>query len=73
MMGADEMMALTAYTEYIAYGISSMETKFFDKFVTKEAEDGSIYREYIEGYDSFTWQDIKELEINDPEGYMEFL
>lgn len=73
LMVEDEMMAITAYTEYIGRGLTTLYGKFFDKFDAREDDNGDTYREYIKGYDSYTWQDISELEKNDPKAYMEFL
>ena len=69
----DEMQAITAYTEYITRGLSSLESRFYDKFELRNDPNLGQYREYIRGYDSYTWQDISELEKNNPADYMEFL
>jgi len=73
LMVEDEMGAITAYTEYITRGLAGLHNKFFDKFPLVKDSQGKEYRTHEKGYDSYTWQDIKNLELTDPAAYMEFL
>jgi hypothetical protein len=73
LMVEDEMMALTSYTAYIQRGLTRLYSKFFDKFELRKDGNDKEYREYVKGFDNYTWKDIKLLEETNPDKYVEFM
>jgi hypothetical protein len=73
LMVEDEMMAVTSYTNFLTNGVASLLARFQDRVVSKKNPDGTEIEVVEKGYDNLTWHSIKQLEIENPQGYYEFL
>jgi hypothetical protein len=71
----DEVEAITNYTKYIGKTLFHLHMKLAGKIaVADRNKDGSVSKAVFEnGYATLTWNDIKEMEDNNKEEYMEFL
>lgn len=73
LMNSDEAEAIISYTSFVTASLQGLMNKLSTRIEYVSNEDGSVTPVMHKGYSHMNWQDIKNLEENNPEGFMEFL